>query len=324
MKAWSAWGWVTAGSIFLINLIGFIDAETNSALGCGSEWPLCNGRVVPDFSNPHVLIEWTHRMLVAVGATLAFVYLTWAWIRFRRVASVVRLAQVALAFIVIQSIMGALAVLFVNPPTILALHLGFGLMAFGAAALLAVVMGQIEQERSGRPSGWSARGESLSPRVRLVAWGLWVYLYAAIYLGSYVAFRQAGPACPTWPTCPVSWPPWNSAADLDMAHRFVAVGLLAAAAGVWIVIARRAADRIDLRRGVQWVMAFVLAQILSGAVLVWSHLALWAYTIHVGLLMGLFMAISYLAWQTVGRSSDAVGAPMGRAAAGPRAAPVRR
>lgn len=289
LPSWRRWGWVTAVSLFLINLIGFIDAETGSALGCGANWPLCNGRIIPALTSEHVVIEFSHRFLVAVGGLLAIVYLALVWRRFRALPQVLGLAAVGIGFIVIQSVMGALAVLFVNPPPILAFHLGFGLMAMGAAVLIPIFLGQMR---------YVERQYTLPPRARTWIWGLWVYLYAAIYLGSYVAFRDAGPACAGWPLCPAGLPPWNSLAALDLAHRVLAVGLLVMTGGLWYRLARDVPERADLRSGARVLLALVLAQMVSGAALVWSHIALWAYTIHVALVMCLFAAASYLVLQT--------------------------
>lgn len=278
-------------------MVGFIDAETHSALGCGPDWPLCHGQLIPPLTNEHVIIEFTHRLLVGVGGLMAVLYLGLAWRHFKDIRDARRLSAVGIGFIVIQSIMGGMAVLFVNPPWVLALHLGFGLMAMGAAVLLAVLIGQIERAAAGQESGWTWRQRMLPEAARSWIWGTWVSLYAAIYLGSYVAFRNAGPACPTWPLCPVSWPPWASLADLDLFHRLVAVGLLAIAIQLWQVNARVVPDRPDLRAGAGGLLALVLVQIVSGAVLVWSRLALWAYITHVGLVMALFAVASYLVLQ---------------------------
>lgn len=246
-------------------------------------------------------------MLVAVGGTGALVYFGLVWYRFARVSAITRLAQVGIGVILLQSVMGALAVLFVNPTSVLAMHLGFSLLALSAAVILALEMGHVE--RWGTEGAWAVADSSPRPfpdSLRRWIWGAWIYTYGAIYLGSYVAFRNAGAACLSWPVCPPQWPPWQSAADLDLVHRLVAVGLLAVVLPMWFRI--RQADRVwlTLKRGADLLVLAVGVQIISGAVLVESHLALWAYTIHVGLVMVLFALVSDLVWEISSLRSNGV------------------
>jgi cytochrome c oxidase assembly protein subunit 15 len=291
MDAWRRWAWVTAAFVFAIDLVGFLDTATGSAMGCGPDWPLCHGAVVPVFGNVHVIIEFAHRALVALGALEALGYYGLVWWRWRRVPAIARVALVGWAFLIIQSIMGALAVVFVNPPGILALHLGFGLMALVPAVILATGF------RANTVTPVDA--PPFRPRTRRWLAGLWIYFYAVMYVGSYVSFRDAGAACLSWPWCPATWPPWESPADLDLVHRILAASLLVVVVIAGRLMLRDCAGREDLKRRFLLTLLLVLVQAGSGAVLVATRLALWAYLVHVSLLMGLFSVLSEWVWRAL-------------------------
>jgi cytochrome c oxidase assembly protein subunit 15 len=292
---------VLAGvGMLVINLVGFLDAQTDSALGCGSDWPLCNGKIIPSFTNEHVVIEFAHRALVGGFAIIAGVFLIWALIAYRQFLEVKVLAWLGIAFILIQSGLGALAVLFVNPVSVLALHLGFGMLAMIGVVLLAIFIFQLGAKAQGHASGLLMRSDPIDPRMRIGILGVWVYTYIAIYFGSYVAFRGAGAACPTWPLCNGKvFPGFSGLVGLDFIHRLVAVGL--AVLAVWLLIHLRTirGTRPDLVRGGIWFLISVLLQIATGANLALSHLATGPYMLHIGSLMFLFTMLSYLGLQAM-------------------------
>ncbi|NMP23934.1 COX15/CtaA family protein [Sulfobacillus harzensis] len=298
---------VSALGMGIVNFIGFLDTQTGSALGCGPDWPLCNGQVIPRISNIHVLIEFAHRALVGGFALISVVVSIWALLQYRRHIEVKVLAWLNIAFIVVQSGLGALAVVFTNPPAVLALHLGFGLLAMIGAVLLAIFIFQLAAQSDGRPSGvtWRANTSS-STRIWVV--GIWIYTYVAMYWGSYVAFRGGGEACSTWPLCNGKvFPGFSGDVGLDFIHRLFAVGLAVLAVLLLIHLRGAGKDRPDLARGATWFLIAVLMQIASGANLALSHVATGPYLLHITTLMFLFSVLSYLGLQTMpaGKASEA-------------------
>jgi len=299
--------------MFLVDMVGFLDTLTNSALGCGRDWPLCSGAVVPALGNVHTLIEFTHRAIVAGFAILTVALAVWAWQRYRRSAKVRAFAAVAVGFIVIQSGLGALAVLFVNPPVVLALHLGFGLMALVGTLLLAVMVFRLEAPTSSAPR------PALPSRLRRLIVAIWIYTFGAIYWGSYVAFRGAGQMCRGWPLCNGQWlPSGGSLVWLDYVHRLVAVGLAVLVTILIVQLYRYRHEFPDLWPTTIVVVVLVASQIASGAYLVASNLATGPYVLHVGNLTVLFSVLSYLTFRSL--ESPAAAPDLGELA--PR--PVRR
>ncbi len=309
-------GVIASMGMLVVNLVGFLDAQTGSALGCGTDWPLCNGKIIPALSNEHVDIEFAHRALVGGFALVALVFLVCALIPYRRYIEVKVLAWLAIAFILIQAVLGALAVLFVNPPPVLALHLGFGLLAMVGTTLLTVFLFQMGARVDGRPSGLGLRIQGISAGTRVLVLGIWAYTYIAIYWGSYVAFRGAGVACPTWPLCDGRvFPGLAGAVGLDFIHRLFALGLAILSVLLIIVLRAVSKSRPDMGRGALWFLVVVLFQIGTGAKVALSHVATGPYILHVSTLMVLFVVLSYLGLQVMPASPASHAFPAPQAAA---------
>lgn len=291
---------VSTVGMAIVDLVGFLDTQTDSALGCGPDWPLCNGKIIPSLSNEHVLIEFGHRVIVGGFALVATVFMVWAWIQYREWIEARLFAILGIGFIVVQSGLGALAVVFVNPPAILALHLGFGFLALVGTALLTAFIWQIDRLAAGEAGGLTFRARPMATGLRWRIGMIWAYTYAAMYLGAYVAFRQAGEACAGWPLCNGQLiPPLGGNTGLDFFHRLAALGLAALVLELWWKLRQAGTDRPDLRRGTTWLGILVLTQIFSGAYVALSHVATGPYLLHVANLMVLFTLLSYLALQAM-------------------------
>jgi cytochrome c oxidase assembly protein subunit 15 len=165
--------------------------------------------------------------------------------------------------------------------------------------LLVVFLFQLSAEAQGRPSGISYR-QGTPAGIRAGVWATWIYTYLAIYWGSYVAFRGAGEACPTWPLCNGKvFPGFQGLVGLDFIHRLVAVGLAIITVLLLWSLRKYKGIRPDLYKGAFWLLLAVITQIITGANLALSHVATGPYLLHIGNLMLLFGDISYLTLQVV-------------------------
>ena len=66
MKTLRNLAYLTATFAYALIVLGAVVRITESGLGCGDHWPLCNGRLVPAFTDHHVVIEYAHR-IAALG-----------------------------------------------------------------------------------------------------------------------------------------------------------------------------------------------------------------------------------------------------------------
>jgi len=296
MKTLRLLSFVTAGFAYAVIVIGFIVRITGSGMGCGDDWPDCNGQIIPTFHSAEVVIEFGHRLAVlglgALVVALAGVALA------RRSdpgasgpGGTVRPALLVVGLLILQSLLGALAVKLELPPHTVVLHLGTGL------ALLAtlVVLGL----RAGVLGGLTAPPEPLARgRGGIVAA---VVLGALVVLmGGMTATTGAFSSCLGFPLCNGQiWPTSGEGglAHIHWTHRVLAYALFFHLLGLAVGLRRRAAPGRAVAAG--WT-AFTIAtlQVVAGAAMVLAYLPAVLRGVHAALGTAVWIALVYLAWVT--------------------------
>ncbi|MFD0824127.1 COX15/CtaA family protein [Neobacillus sp. M.A.Huq-85] len=266
---------IAAATLFLVNIIGFIDTMTNSAMGCGSGYPLCNGKLYPDFSDYHSVIEYTHRIVVGLASLLLFVVSAMAWIRYKS-RKVKMLVFFAILGILGESTLGALTVMISLSPLLLAAHLGIALISFSALINIAYVI-YLEEKKI--PSL-----KKMPASFSVFSWYTFIFLYAAIYFGGYVAKTGSGEAFRGFPIPTERFGDVGNAFWVDIIHRSFALGLIILFFGLIHLSKKYRKERPDIYRFSQINFLFILLQGLSGALLIYTHLSLGAVLLHVSIL----------------------------------------
>jgi len=105
--------------------------KSGAALAC-STWPLCDGALIPDLSDPLIRLNFTHRLL-ALGVGLGAVAL---YLASRARADLRPLATLVLVLTLAEIALGALVVVWLVPLVTAILHQALGVLVFGAVALL--------------------------------------------------------------------------------------------------------------------------------------------------------------------------------------------
>jgi len=104
--------WVVLVYLALVILYGAVVRVTGSGAGCGRHWPTCQGDVAYVPNNLQAAIELTHR----VTSGLSLVAVVWLYYRVRRDSArgdATRLtAALAVGFVLVESLIGAVLVLF--------------------------------------------------------------------------------------------------------------------------------------------------------------------------------------------------------------------
>jgi heme a synthase len=278
---------LAAAMLFLVNIIGFIDTMTNSAMGCGSGYPLCNGSIFPDFSDYHSVIEYTHRIVVGLASILLFVVSAVAWFRYK-FPKMRWLVVFAVFGILGESTLGALTVMIRLSPMLLAAHLGIALISFSALVNIAYSIFVVEKKGS--------HLEKMPTSFSVLSWFTFIFLYAAIYFGGYVAKTGAGQFFRGFPFPTEHFKTVGDAFWVDVIHRLFALGLIVLFLSIIFVAKKYREIRPELYRFSLVNFIFILLQGLSGALLIYTHLSLGAVLLHVSilsLLVGLQSIISF-------------------------------
>lgn len=260
-------------------VFGAVVRVTDSGLGCGNHWPLCNGTVFPPLDNLTAWIEWLHRLFALLIGIFGMITLIIAIIAFRKRNRAVLIATViAATLFFIQSMLGALVVVLDLPPTFVTLHLGTAMLLLAAlvvAALLAVY----------KPDAHYQTDKFTTLTYATTALSLVIILTGALVRGSGATL-----ACTTWPLCNGSLLPTEAGqwAMIHMFHRFAVAALgVAVVMVVWMAFSLKRPRRIKLLALAAG--GCYLAQAAVGAMFVFSSAApLW------GALHVLFAALTWI------------------------------
>lgn len=278
--------------MFLVLLMGALVTKTGSAEGCGSSWPLCDGEWLPA-ANMHSIIEYSHRAVSALVGLIILVWAVWAWRVYGNRKDMRVLIIGSVAFLIIQGALGAMAVVWPQPKTVLALHFGISLVAFACVLLPAIIMRQLA-------NGGTGRTGPVSARLRFAIWAGAIYVYGLVYTGAYVRHTNSHLACLDWPLCNGALiPELSGPVGIQFAHRLAALGGLIAVAIIGHVAKLERKERPDIFRGAVIALILMGMQILGGAYVILSFLSMEAMMLHSAIVTALFGALSYLCLQTV-------------------------
>ena len=238
--------WTAAVTTYLLIVLGTVVRITGSGLGCGDDWPVCHGRLIPPLSDPGTFIEWNHRLVAAIVSILVALLAgaTW-WSRNKGVVSgewdvPSRAGYVALGLLIVQVLLGAVTVKLRLPPWTVILHLGT------AMALLATLL-------------VAARGRRDTPRApaAIIAAALG---FGTLLFGALTANLGAATACVGFPLCNGQLiPAGNSLQHIQWTHRLLAYGLFVYVL-VWALRTRG--------RGPGLVLGLAVLQVVVAAVMV--------------------------------------------------------
>ncbi|MGP4068844.1 COX15/CtaA family protein [Halobacillus sp. B29] len=169
---------------FLALILGNLVVATNSGDACGTSWPFCNGSVIPDFTDYHVLIEYSHRLMVPLLAVLTFINAVGAIYKHRKRKTVLILAMLSLGLLVFQSLVGGFNVLLGTPPGFTTLDVTFSQILLIVLVLLSYSLHEkkIELDRT----SWSTI--SMSYRTFIIGFSIYVM---QVILGAFFKHSRA-------------------------------------------------------------------------------------------------------------------------------------
>ncbi len=110
-KRFSVVAWGVLGYSLGVIVWGYFLRVSESGDGCGTDWPLCDGAIVPSAAEFPTWIEYTHRLSSGLALLLVVVMALWARSLFRHGHPVRTAAAASLFFTVTESLFGAILVI---------------------------------------------------------------------------------------------------------------------------------------------------------------------------------------------------------------------
>ena len=132
-------GAVAAGAVLVLLLVGSYDSGTPGAGLAFGDWPLMNGRLIPDLGQEPAALHFLHRALAAVVGVVVVVVCVRVLRRRRELPLQARLAHAALGAFAVQVLVGAVNVWIELNPAAVTLHLLLGALIWTSLVALAVV-----------------------------------------------------------------------------------------------------------------------------------------------------------------------------------------
>ena len=302
MKTLKQISFVTAGFAYAVIVLGFVVRITGSGMGCGDDWPLCNGEIIPSLDSMETVIEYAHRLAV-LGLTALTVWVAVSAWRLKGApggsgpGGTLRPALLALGLLLAQSMLGAVTVWLELPPHTVVLHLGTGMALLAALVVLGLRAGVGAGTTGPAPGVTSGRGGI----VAAAALGGLVVL-----LGGMTATTGAAPACQGFPLCNGEiWPSASAGglAHIHWTHRLLAYALFFHVLGLGLGLRRKGAP--ERLQAAGWAAAaLVVLQVIVGAIMVLAHLPpVWRW-LHAAIGTAVWVGLVYLTWLAAGREVE--------------------
>ena len=265
----------------LIVFGGYV-ASSESGMGCGPEWPLCNGEVVPILKG-ETLIEFAHRVIGAILAVLG-VYLFIKILRTNRESQIRTVAWWMILLLVVQILLGAVVVVLDLPSIVVTAHLLIAMVFLGA--LIYIWKNTTDKESSPQLLYSSSLSENKQKSAKRHLNFLLILLILTLAFGAYIKHQSYGLAC-GWLVCGDSINPRTLPELLQTIHR-----VLAAVSTIYIFLltlwtfSKKWGGSLQKRSII--VLLTVLLQLVVGVLTVISYLEIpWA-VLHLAIGTALF------------------------------------
>jgi heme A synthase len=256
----------TVMTILLIAIGGLVRA-TGSGLGCGDDWPDCNGRLLPVLDARPVVIEWSHRAVAMVVGIMSALLVVYAWRKHRAEVVLRRLTIAAFVLVVLQALLGRVVVKEELEVLLVVGHLATALLFL--AVLIAIVAAAPGPREEPQPNDAMARG------VPLAAAAVFVLLLVGSYSSEFGYI-------PGWPLQDGRLIP-NLESEAQAVHFLHRVLAVAVAVIVGVAAARAVKAKAEAPTAAalaQSAVGLFAIQLLIGALNVWTELNPVVVTVH--------------------------------------------
>ncbi len=231
---------------YVHTVFGAVVRISGSAMGCGDNWPDCNGSLLPALTNRTLVIEVTHRysavalLGVPIFALVLVAIAHWRTPGIRGRGGVLRAALLAAALVIVAALVGmALVVHGLTGGPAVALHYVIALATLAALTLAA--------QRAGGLGASDVEFDGLAPaKTYRGALAAAIMVFITVVFGSLTAnIPGAAQSCQGFPWCREGMVSTGSVLFVQLAHRVLAFLVALHLLGFTIGSARRLAAKTN-------------------------------------------------------------------------------
>lgn len=269
-----------------VQLGGALVTKTGSADGCGTDWPLCHGALLPKNLPIETIIELSHRAVSGLSLLVVLWLVITSWKHIGHIKEVKPLCSISVGFLLLQALIGAAAVMWQQNDYILALHFGISLISFSSVFVLTLIIFDLDQK-------YEANIVHIRKPLQLLTWIMAGIIYVAIYTGALVRHTESSLAYGAWPL------PFNDLMPHDMhdwiqlSHRILAFIAFITVMIVYIHAIKNYPNIRTIRYGYTASFILIILQVVTGALSVITNVNLIIALLHALFITLLFGMISY-------------------------------
>lgn len=269
-----------------VQLGGALVTKTGSEDGCGSSWPLCHGALLPQNLPIDTIIELSHRAVSGLSLIVVLWLAITAWKHIGYIREVKPLAIISIAFLLVQALIGAAAVIWQQNSYVLALHFGISLISFSSVFVLMLIIFEVDKI-------YEADELYIRKPLRRLTWMMTGIVYLTIYTGALVRHAKASLAYGGWPLPFHDIIPHTEQDWVQFAHRGMAFITF-----FWIMITfihavKNYSENRTIRYGYTTAFILIILQVITGALSVMTNVNLFIALLHALFITILFGMIAY-------------------------------
>lgn len=269
-----------------VQLGGALVTKTGSEDGCGSSWPLCHGALLPQNLPIDTIIELSHRAVSGLSLIVVLWLAITAWKHIGYIREVKPLAIISIAFLLVQALIGAAAVIWQQNSYVLALHFGISLISFSSVFVLMLIIFEVDKK-------YEADELYIRKPLRRLTWIMTGIVYLTIYTGALVRHAKASLAYGGWPLPFHDIIPHTEQDWVQFAHRGMAFITF-----FWIMITfihavKNYSENRTIRYGYTTAFILIILQVITGALSVMTNVNVFIALLHALFITILFGMIAY-------------------------------
>lgn len=269
-----------------VQLGGALVTKTGSEDGCGASWPLCHGALLPENLPIATIIELSHRAMSGLSLIIVLWLVITAWKNIGYIKEVKPLCIISVAFLLLQALVGAAAVIWQQNSYVLALHFGISLISFSSVFVLMLIVFEVDQK-------YEADELYIKKPLRTLTWIMTIIVYLTIYTGALVRHTKASLAYGAWPVPFDHIMPHGEQEWVQFVHRGMAL-----IAFTWILITfihavKNYSENRTVRYGYTAAFILIILQVVTGALSIITHVNLIIALFHALFITILFGMIAY-------------------------------